>query len=132
MAIRDKNIDKGSGNANFAQNISYLRNGPQTPASQTNLEVASMRMPFAGKIVSVHGFARALSGTVSYDLQVNTTTALTGTITPSAGAQIAGTLIASPTFSAGDELRFLITTSGASTADDAGLTIVSRPNLQDE
>lgn len=132
MAVRDKNIDKGSGNANFAQNIVYLRNGPQTPASQTNLEVASARMPFAGKVLSVHAFARALAGTVTVDLQKNAATLLTGAITPTAGNQVAGVLLAADTFAAGDELQFKITTAAASTVDDAGMTVVVRPNLQNE
>ncbi|MFQ5493634.1 MAG: hypothetical protein ACE5DX_05765, partial [Candidatus Dojkabacteria bacterium] len=131
MAIRDKNIDKNSGNANFAQQIVALRNGPQTPASQTDLEVMSVRLPWAGKFLSAHVFCRAKSGTVTAKIHKNAATILTGDITPVAGAQTAGTLASTTTFAAGDELQLLVTTAGASTVDDLVATVILRPNLQD-
>ncbi len=132
MPIQDKNIDKSLGNHDFAVTPIVLRNGGQVPISQTDLEIASMRMPFAGTIESIYAFVRALTAAATVDIQVDGTTVLTGNITPVAGVQTAGTLIAAPTFSEGSEIQFLVTTDGSGLMDDLIATISVRPNLQDE
>jgi len=89
-------------------------------------------MPFAGKVISVHAFARAITATVTALFHKNDATMLTGDITPVAGSQTVGTLLAADTFAAGDELQLKITTNGSGLADDLGITLVVRPLLQDE
>lgn len=106
------------------RNVIYLRHGGQVVASQTDLEVASVRMPRNGRVRSVHVWCRALAGTVTVDVWKNGATILTADVTPTAGSHIAGALDGTKTaFAEGDELQLIITTAGASSLDDGAVTI---------
>lgn len=104
--------------------VIYLSRSGQVGASQTDLEVAAVRMPKSGRIRSAHIFCRAVSGTVTVDVWKNGATILTADVTPTAGAQVAGTInLSKNAFADGDEIHMIITTAASSTVDDAGVTL---------
>jgi len=104
--------------------VLYLSRSTQVPASQTDLEVAAVRMPKSGRIRSVYVFCRALATTVTVDVWKNGATILTADVTPTAGAQVAGTIdLSKSAFAPGDEIHVVVTTAASSTIDDLGVSL---------
>lgn len=132
--IDNKNLDK---NATFLLNPIVL--GPVTvAASQAGIEQAAVRMPYSGKIVSIHFYTVGLTDSddsVRLDVKKGATSVLSATVDPvAAGTTVAGTLKTdgSANFVAGDKLA-LFATTGAGDAITGGVaTIVVRPLAADE
>lgn len=125
--IDNKNIDPS---ATFIQHVVNLR-AASVAASQSDIEQDSFRAPFAGKIVSVHATAVAITDaddSARIDVKKATTSVLTGTINPTAGSYVAGTMKSDGTevFAAGDKIGVFVTTGGGDAITNMSVTVVMR------
>jgi hypothetical protein len=129
MSIDNKNLDK---NATFVR-IPVVLNVHTVAASQSDIEQASFRAPYAGKIVSIHAHVVGLTDaddSARWDVKKATTSVLTATVDPvAAGTTSAGTLKTdgTATFAAGDKLGVFVTTAGSDLVTQLSVTIVIRP-----
>jgi len=131
--IDNKNIDKG---ATFIRQVVTLTKDT-IGASQTDVEQKSFRAPYSGTILSVHVHAVAITDAddgARVDVKKATTSVLTGTINPTAGSNVAGTLKTDGTqnFVAGDKLGVFVTTGVGDNITDLSVTLVVRANCADE
>lgn len=125
--IDNKNIDPSS---KFMNQVVILRAG-SVAASQADIEQDSFRAPFAGKIVSVHATLVALTDaddSARIDVKKATTSVLTGTINPTAGSYVAGTVVSSgvETFAAGDKIGVFVTTGAGDLVTNMSVSVVIR------
>jgi len=107
--------------------LSYT--GTQVPASQTDLELVSLRIPHDCQVVSAHVWVKAEAGSnaQTVNIQDDGTDICTDT-TVDAGAQVAIPLAADPTrIAAGSEIQLTATTGSGNTIDDIQVTLVVRP-----
>lgn len=132
--IDNKNLDK---DATFLLHPIVL--GPvAVAASQSNIEQAAVRMPYSGKIVSIHFHTVALTDaddSVRLDVKKGSTSVLTATVDPvAAGTVAAGTLKTDGTarFVAGDKLALFATTGAGDAITGGSATMVVRPFAADE
>lgn len=104
--------------------IVSLRTGPQVTQSLTGLKVADVRMSQYGRVNSAFIYCRALTGTVTVDIQKNDATILSAVVTPVADAQTAGAIVrTSAAFASGDRFSVKVTTAATSTLDDLNVTL---------
>lgn len=125
--IDNKNIDPS---AKFMNIPVTLRVG-SVAASQSDVEQDSFRAPFAGKIVSVHATAVAITDaddSARIDVKKATTSVLSATINPTAGSYVAGTVVSSGVeeFAAGDKIGLFATTGGSDLLTNVSVTVVIR------
>lgn len=126
MAITDRKVHP---DAHLADKV-YQAVRDTVAASQTDLKIGVHRPGYRFRVVGVEVFCSALTGTVSVDVKIGTVSVLTAVITPSAAARVAGTLaaaLASLVGSATEDINVEVTTAGASSLDDAIVTVVYRP-----
>jgi hypothetical protein len=87
--------------------------------SQTAAEVFQYTVPENASLVSVRVYCTATAATASVDVKKQGTTVLTGTVTPVAGSDVAGTLTGgAAALTAADVLTVLVTTNGSGTITD--------------
>lgn len=107
-------------------------------ASQSDIEQAAFRAPFAGTILSVHFHTVALTDaddSVRLDIKKGSTSVLSATVDPvSAGTVAAGTLKTDGTedFVAGDKLALFATTGSGDAITSLSATLVIRPQAGSE
>lgn len=106
-------------------------------ASLADVEHNSFRAPYAGKIVSIHAYAVAITDAddgARLDVKKATTSVLSATINPTAVTQVAGTLKTdgTATFAAGDKIGLFVTTGAGDAITNLSVTIVIRPLLGEE
>lgn len=97
----------------------------QVAASQTNQVVFSFKAQSRYEIIGFSYWARAVAGTVSFNLyNLTDTAAVTGAVTPTTTAQDSNTFSSAAVqfVDNGDVLQLRVTTAGASTVD--GLVVV--------
>lgn len=126
MGLGDRRVDRS---AKFPQKILPLTYSRQVAADQTDLEIASVRVPWDCQIVRLDVWARAVSGANAKTVTVyDDAGAITGAVTVVQGAQTNVPLTASPTrLKSGSELRVLANTGATTTIDDIVVTAVVRP-----
>ncbi len=129
--IDNKNIDK---TATMLRIPIVL--GPVTvAASQNDVEQGAVRMPFSGKVLSVHFHTVALTDaedSVRVTIKKATTSILSATVDPaSAGTVVAG-VVATPDFVAGDKLGLFALTGVGDAITGLTATIVVRPLASEE
>ncbi len=125
MPIKDYNVDPE--NAHFARQtlIFPVNTGDTTAASRT---VASVVIPFAGRIVSAKTDARESSGSVTYAIRKNGTNITTGAITTTGTVTVAA--LADAALADGDVWDVIIThNAGPAAIWRGGVTLEIRPNL---
>lgn len=131
--IDNKNIDKTA----TMLLIPIILKKDSIGASQSDIEFCSARMPYAGKVVSVHAYAVAITDaddSARVDVKKGSTSILSATINPTQSANVAGTLKTDGTasFVVGDKLGLFVTTGGSDAITDLCVTMVVRPLASEE
>lgn len=101
-----------------------------TATSQTALLTDAVTPGFAFKIVKVEAMATAVTATISVDVQIGTTSVLTGAITPVANTPTAGTLSTTTANLLGSKtgiIKLFYTSNGSGAATNARVRVWIRP-----
>ncbi|NIM54232.1 MAG: hypothetical protein GTO15_06415 [Pseudomonas stutzeri] len=125
MSIKDYKVEKNQGVSTL---ILYVPYGPQIPASQTDFEAGSVRLPDNTDwyLASAYAFARAIAGTPDVNVQDDGTDLGTDTAL-AAGAQTAITGVSAERIKGGSEVQVVVTTAGGETVDGLAVTLHFEP-----
>lgn len=129
--ITDKKMDKNGMAARHVLNVPIT-----TAINQSGLLVYGFTPGIQGKIEKVTVFASSVTATITVDVQVSGTTALTGQITPVAGTETAGTLVSNIDtliVTPSEQIQVKYTSNGTGAATNLVVSIVLRayPTNQD-
>lgn len=131
MAVTDKKITKTA----YAAHHEITFPVPTTATTQTGLLAGAWTPGFAGKITKVTVFATAVTATITVDVQIGGTTVLTGSITPTAGNEVAGTLsstLSAVRFSSSQQIQVKYTSNGTGAATNLSVHVQVRPYPMNE
>lgn len=109
-----------------ASRVLFTASRASVGASQTGLLIAAHKPGTGFQVEAVEVFAGAVSGTVSVDVQIGTTSVLAAAITPTAGSRVEGTLsstLANRRGTASAEIGVLVTTAATSSLSDAVVVV---------
>lgn len=128
MAVKDTNISKTSA---VAKKVIKLSIGT-TAISQTAKRTDAITPGFAFEVVGVEFYALTVTATITGDVQIGTTSVLTGAVTPVADTPTAGVLSTTQASRRGTatdvlSLKYTSNGSGAATNGHAYVTIRPRP-----
>jgi hypothetical protein len=126
MAVRDITMDK---NSKTPLKCITLQLGT-TATGQTGKKTDGTVPGFAFQVVKVEVNALTVTATISMDVQIETTSVLTGAVTPVAATPTAGTLsstLASIRGSATDAINLLYTSNGSGAATNGVARVWIRP-----
>lgn len=126
MAVKDRNVLP---TASVARECVLLV-APATATSQAALEVDEVVPGFAFEVVRVEVHATAVTATISADVQIGSTSVLTGAVTPVANTATAGTLsttLASRRGASTDAIRLKYTSNGTGAATSLKVRVWIRP-----
>lgn len=112
MSIRDRNIDT---NAAIGKECIVLSIGT-TATGQTAALADALTPGYPFRVVKVSSFTPTVTATISLDVQIAGTSALTAQITPTAATEVAGTLVTTPTGGSSDQLQLKYTSNGTGAA----------------
>ncbi len=125
MSVKDSKVAQDQG---VGATIIYVGRSSQIPASQTDYEVASVRLPDICDwwLKSAYVFARTEASTPEINIQddgvdIGTNTVIVG------GAQTLITGVGPVAIKGGSELQVVVTTAGGETVDDLGVTFHLEP-----
>lgn len=127
MSINSKNVSR---NAGFARESIQLALGTSA-TSQTAKLVDSVTIPYPFQVLSVEAWALTVTSTMTFDVQIGTTSVLSAQVTPVAATKTAATLSTTVantqnTTSTG-ALSLLYTSGGSGAATNAFVTVWIRP-----
>lgn len=126
MSVRDRHMSK---TGYTARKCITLHIGT-TATSQTGKKTDGTIPGFAFEVTRVEVNALTVTATISVDVQIGTTSVLTGAITPVAATPTAGTLsstLASTRGDATEAINVLYTSNGSGAATNAVVRIWVRP-----
>ena len=104
--------------------------GVQVPASQTDLEIMSFRLPSDSdwQLVSAHGWLKTLSGSNAHTINIQDDGVdVCSDTTLVAGSQVEIAHTAPKRFKGGSEVQVTATTGATTTMDGICVTLVFRP-----
>lgn len=127
MGVGTRNIDKAS-----AVGLEFVQLPLGTTAvSQTATLAYAFKPGYAFTVASVQVYAAAVTATATVDVQIGTTSVLTGQITPVAATVVAGTLSstkANIVGGAADTISLKYTTNGTGAVTAGTVTVAIRPS----
>lgn len=95
-------------------------------ANQSDIKIGSLLARYALEAFAVDVYARAVTATATVNVKENTTSILSGAITPSAGINISGT-ISDPAIAQDAALNVHCTTDGSGALSDLQVNVWLRP-----
>jgi hypothetical protein len=126
MGIRSRNVKRTSA---LGKECVQLALGTSA-VSQTAKRTDAITIPYAFQIVSVEAYCLTTAATITFDVQIGTTSVLSAVITPVADTPTAGTLsatTASTQGAANTVLNLKYTSNGAGAATNAFVSVWIRP-----